>query len=134
MGSVPASADLSLVMILWARSRTRCAHEIGSNANIESRLGDAIDSGERLMGFGHRAYRVRDPRADVLKAVAVSLRGGTNRIRFAEAVERGALRVLARKKQNRRLDTNVEFYTALAPSAGSAAGPRMCSNRRHPAG
>jgi citrate synthase len=91
--------------------------EIGSDANIEPWLTDAIESGERLMGFGHRVYRVRDPRADVLKAVAVSLRGGTNRIRFAEAVERGALRVLKRRKQNRRLDTNVEFYTALVLEA-----------------
>ena len=69
------------------------------------------------MGFGHRVYRVRDPRADVLKGAALSLRGGTNRIRFAEAVEAGALRVLARLKPGRRLDTNVEFYTALVLEA-----------------
>jgi citrate synthase len=91
--------------------------EIGSEANIEPWLIDAIDSGDRLMGFGHRVYRVRDPRADVLKQVAIALRGGSNRIRFAEAVEAGCLKVLARKKQNRRLDTNVEFYTALVLEA-----------------
>jgi len=90
---------------------------IGTEANIEPWLEHAIDDGERLMGFGHRVYRVRDPRADVLKQVAVQLRGGSNRIRFAEAVEQGALRMLARKKQNRRLDTNVEFYTALVLEA-----------------
>ena len=90
---------------------------IGTEANIEPWLEQAIDDGERLMGFGHRVYRVRDPRADVLKQVAVQLRGGSNRIRFAEAVEQGALKLLARKKQNRRLDTNVEFYTALVLEA-----------------
>lgn len=90
---------------------------IGTEAGIEPWLEQAIGDGERLMGFGHRVYRVRDPRADVLKQVAVQLRGGSNRIRFAEAVERGALNMLARRKQNRRLDTNVEFYTALVLEA-----------------
>ena len=90
---------------------------IGSEDQIEPWLERAISDGDRLMGFGHRVYRVRDPRADVLKAVALGLRGGSNRIRFAEAVEAGALRVLARLKPGRRLDTNVEFYTALVLEA-----------------
>lgn len=64
-------------------------------------------------GFGHRVYRVRDPRADVLKRVVVALRGESNRIRFAEEVEATAIRLLARRKQGRGLDTNVEFDTAL---------------------
>ena len=90
---------------------------IGREDRIEPWLEQAIGRGERLMGFGHRVYRVRDPRADVLKGVALTLRGGANRIRFAEAVEAGALRVLARLKPGRRLDTNVEFYTALVLEA-----------------
>ncbi len=56
---------------------------------------------------------MRDPRADVLKAAAGRLKGRDNRIAFAEAVEAAALAVLARRKPGRRLDTNVEFYTAL---------------------
>jgi citrate synthase len=90
---------------------------IGEEENIEPWLEHAMAGGERLMGFGHRVYRVRDPRADVLKRVALTLRAGSNRIRFAEAVEAGALRVLARLKPGRRLDTNVEFYTALVLEA-----------------
>ena len=90
---------------------------IGDEDRIEPWLEQAIGRGDRLMGFGHRVYRVRDPRADVLKGVALSLRGGANRIRFAEAVEAGALRVLVRLKPGRRLDTNVEFYTALVLEA-----------------
>lgn len=86
---------------------------IGTEDNIEPWLTAALDRGERLMGFGHRIYRVRDPRADVLKAVAEHLRGGENRIRFAETVEAVALDLLARRKRSRPLDTNVEFYTAL---------------------
>ena len=86
---------------------------IGTEANITPWMAAALDRGDRLMGFGHRVYRVRDPRADVLKAVVTGLRGETNRIRFAEQVEATALRLLAERRQARRLDTNVEFYTAL---------------------
>lgn len=86
---------------------------IGNPENADAWLDDAIGRGERLMGFGHRIYKVRDPRADVLKAAAARLKGRDNRIAFAEAVEKTALAVLERRKPGRRLDTNVEFYTAL---------------------
>ena len=71
---------------------------IGSFENIRPWLKDALARDERLMGFGHRVYRVRDPRADVLKATASALRGGQNRIRFAEAVEAEALALLAQHR------------------------------------
>ena len=90
---------------------------IGDEAGIDAWLRDALARGERLMGFGHRVYRVRDPRADVLKRVAAALRQGDNRIRFAEKVETAALRLLAARKSGRALDTNVEFYTALVLDA-----------------
>ena len=90
---------------------------IGSFDNIGPWLSQALAHEERLMGFGHRVYRVRDPRADVLKATASALRGGSNRIRFAEAVEAEAIALLARHRPGRRLDTNVEFYTALVLEA-----------------
>ena len=90
---------------------------IGTADNIEPWLERALAGGERLMGFGHRIYRVRDPRADVLKRVAAGLAGGGNRIAFAEQVEQAALRLLAARQPNRRLDTNVEFYTALTLEA-----------------
>jgi citrate synthase len=77
----------------------------------------ALDRGERLMGFGHRVYRVRDPRADALKEsiqrLAQAGQVDSKRLRLAEAVESAALELLARKKPNRPLQTNVEFYTAL---------------------
>ncbi len=87
---------------------------IGSIENADAWLDDAMVRGARLMGFGHRIYRVRDPRADVLKTAAARLKGGdNNRIAFAEAVEQTVLNVLQRRKPGRRLDTNVEFYTAI---------------------
>jgi len=90
--------------------------EIGDASRAEAVLRQKIEQGERLMGFGHRVYRVRDPRADVLAAAAERLytRGGDMRLyRLARDVEATALRLLEEYKPGRRLQTNVEFYTAL---------------------
>jgi len=90
---------------------------IGVPANAEGWIEDALDRGERLMGFGHRVYRVRDPRADALKRavgrLAASGSANRSRIGLAEAVEQAALAILKRRKPDRPLDTNVEFYTAV---------------------
>src|SRR5207253_2026106 len=47
--------------------------EIGDVARAEAVLRRKIEAGERLMGFGHRVYKVRDPRADVLAPAAASI-------------------------------------------------------------
>lgn len=90
---------------------------IGTPDNARAWIEAELDSGERLMGFGHRVYRVRDPRADALKRAVKALGEGSNalpgRLAFAEAVERAALDILKERKPNRSLQTNVEFYTAL---------------------
>lgn len=75
-------------------------------------LGDKVKAGGRLMGFGHRIYRARDPRADVLRE-ALSLLPSSPRLRRAEQLESAALAVLRQAKPNRPLQTNVEYYTAL---------------------
>lgn len=90
---------------------------IGSEADIQTWLEDALSRGERLMGFGHRIYRVRDPRADVLKGAVSALKDGSSRIAFAGKVEAAALALLKEKKPLRPLQTNVEFYTALVLDA-----------------
>jgi citrate synthase len=90
---------------------------VGSEAHAKTWLGAALDRGERLMGFGHRIYRVRDPRADALKGALKPLvatgQVDRDRIRLAEAVEQAALAILKERKPDRPLDVNVEFYTAL---------------------
>jgi citrate synthase len=86
---------------------------IGAVENIDPWLERALASGTRLMGFGHRVWRGRDPRADALKAALLRLGPGAGRIAFAEAVERRALEALHRRKPDRVLETNVEFYTPL---------------------
>jgi citrate synthase len=91
--------------------------EIGCEANARAWLASALDRGERLMGFGHRIYRVRDPRADALKGALQPLiatgQVDSGRIALAETVERAAIAILRERKPDRPLDVNVEFYTAL---------------------
>lgn len=94
---------------------------IEASGDAAAWLRDEIARGERIMGFGHRIYRVRDPRADVLKAVVRRLgsrketgsRETGNRLAFAETVEQTALDVLKVAKPQRSIQTNVEFYTAM---------------------
>jgi citrate synthase len=85
---------------------------VGRADRADAVLSRMLDRGERLMGFGHRVYRVRDPRADALKAALAGLQR-TDRLELALAVEQTALRLLRERKPDRRLETNVEFYTAL---------------------
>lgn len=72
-----------------------------------------LRAGRRLMGFGHRVYRVRDPRADVLQHAAASLLDGTDMLSDALVHEEAVLEVLGQLKPGRAIATNVEFYTAL---------------------
>jgi citrate synthase len=90
--------------------------EIGDASRAGDVLRRKIEAGEKLMGFGHRVYKVRDPRADVLAKAAERMftRGGDMSLyTLARSVEAEALRLLEIYKPGRRLQTNVEFYTAL---------------------
>jgi citrate synthase len=90
--------------------------EIGTPERAEAIIRGKLERGERLMGFGHRVYRVRDPRADVLAAAAerfYASEGDASLYRLARHVESTALRLLREWKPARSIDTNVEFYTAL---------------------
>jgi citrate synthase len=90
--------------------------DIGDASRAEAFLRQKIEAGDRLMGFGHRVYKVRDPRADVLAVAAERMyvgRGDMSLYTLARSVETTALRLLEEYKPGRRLQTNVEFYTAL---------------------
>lgn len=90
--------------------------EIGEASQAEPYLRRKLEQGERLMGFGHRVYKVRDPRAEVLSAAAERLyqAGGDKALyELARQVEQTAVKLLAEYKPGRNLQTNVEFYTAL---------------------
>jgi citrate synthase len=90
--------------------------EIGAAERAENYMRETLEGGERLMGFGHRVYKVRDPRAEVLAQAAERLyesEGDEALYELARRVEEKAVELLAEYKPGRNLQTNVEFYTAL---------------------
>ncbi len=94
----------------------RMVLEIGRPERVESSLRDRLARGERLMGFGHRDYKVRDPRCDVLAAAAQAVYQAQQDMAtyaLARRVEEVAVRLLAAHKPGRRLYANVEFYASL---------------------
>ncbi|HEV2750631.1 MAG TPA: citrate synthase/methylcitrate synthase [Gemmatimonadales bacterium] len=91
--------------------------EIGSGDRADAWVRNELAAGRRIMGFGHRVYKVRDPRAEVLRKVADEMSSAHLEDRklfdLARAVEETIVKVLDEVKPGRNLRTNVEFYTAL---------------------
>ncbi|MCH7611454.1 MAG: citrate synthase/methylcitrate synthase [Chloroflexi bacterium] len=111
-GGAPGPA---LDMVFEIRKRAEASGK-DLKEEAESWAREVVGGGGRIMGFGHRVYKVRDPRADVLGRAAVKLfegSGDTALYDDATAVEDVVLDVLAELKPDRSIKTNVEFYTAL---------------------
>src|SRR5215467_11005631 len=85
--------------------------EVERTGDAEAYVKQALDAGERLMGFGHRVYRAEDPRARVLRRTARDL--GAPRYEVAAALEKAALDELHARRPDRVLATNVEFWAAI---------------------
>jgi len=88
---------------------------IGEESNIEPWLRGELAAGRRIMGMGHRVYRVRDPRARLLEMASQVLAAegvGGARLALARTVEKTAQRLLLEKKPDRPMAANVEFATA----------------------
>ena len=85
--------------------------EVERTGDAEGFVRNILDTKQRLMGFGHRVYRAEDPRARVLRRTARDL--GAPRYEVAEELERAALKILAERKPDRVIATNVEFWSAV---------------------
>lgn len=85
---------------------------VGTAERAASWLEAELRAGRRIMGMGHRVYRVRDPRAAVLERRLGAL-GSSSRLALARAVEQAAEKLLAERHPGRPLRANVEFYTAV---------------------
>jgi len=85
--------------------------EVEKTGDAEAYVKKLLDSGERLMGFGHRVYRAEDPRARTLRRTARELKAP--RAEVAEALEQAALKELRERRPDRVLETNVEFWAAI---------------------
>ncbi|WP_394617756.1 citrate/2-methylcitrate synthase [Lentzea sp. JNUCC 0626] len=84
---------------------------IGSPDNIDAWVRERIEQGDRIMGFGHAVYKTEDPRARLLKEIA--LEQPTALTEFAVTVERKVTELLAELKPGRQLYANVEFYAGV---------------------
>ena len=85
--------------------------EVAAMGDPEKWVKETLDSGRRIMGFGHRIYRAEDPRSRILKETAREL--GSSQIDIAERLEEAALAELERRHPERPLKTNVEYYSAV---------------------
>jgi len=82
--------------------------EIGSLDKVDAYVEDALANKRKIMGIGHRVYKVLDPRAPHLKRMAKKLTAGLGETKWIEMSERIAEMMLERKN----LNANVDFYSA----------------------
>ncbi len=85
--------------------------DIGSVDRAAAWVRAAVAGGDRIMGFGHAAYRTADPRSVALREVATGLGGAT--IELARAVEAEIERTLAELKPERPLQSNIEYFAGV---------------------
>jgi citrate synthase len=89
---------------------------IGTPDKAEAYIRNELKQGRRIMGFGHRIYHVRDPRAAVLSDAVEKMARDTGEralLDFTRAVEETTVKVLAEVKPGRDLYANVELYAAI---------------------
>jgi citrate synthase len=82
--------------------------EIGSPDKVDAWVHDKLAKKEKIMGMGHAVYKVLDPRAPHLKAMAVKLTQELGETKWVEMSERIAEIV----KKEKNLNANVDFYSA----------------------
>jgi citrate synthase len=85
--------------------------EIGHPDRIDGWVREKLGTGDRIMGFGHAVYRTHDPRALLLRDVAITL--GGDLAAFATAVDDRVSALLGELRPERRLYANVEFYAGV---------------------
>ena len=95
--------------------------EVAKLGDAERWVKEALESGKRIMGFGHRIYRAEDPRSRLLKRTAKEL--GAANIDVAEELEAVALRMLQERHPERVLATNVEYYSAIVLDSAEIPPP-----------
>ncbi len=88
----------------------RLLDEMGTPSAVESDIMRRLDAGEKIMGFGHRVYKTKDPRAIVLQKMAeerYAKRGMNPHYPIALELER----ILTTRLGDRGIYPNVDFYS-----------------------
>jgi citrate synthase len=90
--------------------------KIGTGENAEAWIRNERKEKRRIMGFGHRVYQVRDPRAALLGVAAermAEMTGDHKLLDLIRVVEEAAIKVLDEEGKDKKLRANVELYAAL---------------------
>ena len=82
--------------------------EIGSLDHVDAWIAEALAQKKKIMGIGHRVYKVLDPRAPHLKAMAVKLSEQLGEAKWIQMSER----IASIMKERKGLNANVDFYSA----------------------
>ena len=86
--------------------------DIGTEENVEPWLRAKIEGGEKIMGFGHRVYKIYDPRAAALKEIVKEFAADNHLFKLSLVVEEKAIELLNAYKPGRKLYPNLEFWAA----------------------
>lgn len=86
--------------------------EIGSQANLKAWVEDAIKNKKKIMGYGHRVYKVKDPRATVLQELAEHVFAETGRPATYDLAV-GMEAIMAEKLGSKGIYPNVDFYSGI---------------------
>jgi citrate synthase len=82
--------------------------EIGSLDKVDAWVADALAQKKKIMGIGHRVYKVLDPRAPHLKEMAVKLSNQLGEAKWIQMSER----IATIMREQKGLNANVDFYSA----------------------
>lgn len=82
--------------------------EIGSPDKVDAWIEEALAQKKKIMGIGHRVYKVLDPRAPHLKAMSMKLASQLGDAKWIQMSER----IAAIMKEKKGLNANVDFYSA----------------------
>ncbi len=93
----------------------RMLERIGSPENVEDYIKEAIEKKEKIMGFGHRVYKVLDPRARILKKYARDLTDKRDEVLFKTALK--FEEVMEKKFGPKGIYPNVDFYSGFVYKA-----------------
>lgn len=86
--------------------------EIGSVENVRPYIEDKLQQKAKIMGFGHRVYKVKDPRATILQNLAEKLFAKFGNDKFYDIAQEME-RVVEEKLGHKGIYPNVDFYSGL---------------------
>ncbi len=82
--------------------------EIGEPENVDAYVEDCLVNKKKIMGIGHRVYKVLDPRAPHLQKMAIKLTEELGEAKWINMSER----IAEIMRERKGLNANVDFYSA----------------------